>query len=480
MKKLMGLGLGLWLAAGMASAQQKLSLEDYLTQVKAQGPEYQSAKASAEGLEKQAHQQDLIYSPVLVAGYNHMDDKEPSDNLEAQPHTQADSAGVSIGTKFPFGPSLSVGYSLINANVELNPLYNSVASLLNFPNPFYQVAPVVSLSVPLFKDFGGAQTGAGVHKIQYQLQSAQKGTAFLREKAAFDAKLAYWSLALSHNEVAIRQDTLNRCQKIWDWTKKRVARNLADPPDALQAEASVRVAELDLQMAQEKERSARFSFNRLRGVKDDQVTEELENLENSLTSIHVDIPNNLPDRLDLKAAELTAKSQQAAYDEAYQNIYPDITAYASWKGNGYTGVFNPANQDAFSGTYSTYNIGAQFTLPLDLITASRVAEGYKANYESSLLTLKDKKIDVGQQWKDLKDRLQDVEHRLSMATEIESLQKRNAEEEKKELELGRATQFQLLSFENGYSLSRLNRLSLVVEKLSYLAQAQWWLSTEKQ
>ena len=74
MKKMIRMGMGLWLAAGMALAQQKLTLEDYLQQVQNQGTNYQAAKAQAEGYEKESHQMDLTYSPQLVAGYNHLVD----------------------------------------------------------------------------------------------------------------------------------------------------------------------------------------------------------------------------------------------------------------------------------------------------------------------------------------------------------------------------------------------------------------------
>src|SRR6185295_12790720 len=105
--------------------------------------------------------------------------------------------------------------------------------------------------------------------------AAEKGAAFQKEQALFNAKMAYWKLALVRSELGIRQDTLDRSQKIWEWTKRRVARNLADPPDALQAEAAVRVAELDLQMAKERERTARFQFNRFRAVEKEDVPEQL-------------------------------------------------------------------------------------------------------------------------------------------------------------------------------------------------------------
>ncbi len=474
--------LGIWSLlifgfAGTAGAEQKLPLETYLGQVQAKGPGYQSAQAAVEGYEKQSHQQDLIYSPQLVAAFSHVDDQSQQLISFYGTHTQTDNLGVSLTNKLPFGPSVSLGYSYINSNYS----GAGLASQLGYSSPAleYQISPVVSISVPLFKDFGGSQTSAGVKMVQYQLESAAKNSAFQREQALYNAKVAYWNLALARETLDIRQDTLDRSQKIWEWTKRRVARNLADPPDALQAEAAVRVAELDLQMAMEKEKSARLAFNRFRNESDDTVPEQLETMENSLTVLKVNLTADLPDRLDLKAVQDMAKQQKATYDQAYQNIYPDITAMASWRGNGLDPNFPIANNTAFGPDHPTWTLGAQFNLSLDVFTAQRTADGYKANYQSALLALKDKEVGVGQEWSDLKNRLSDVDKRLGMAAQIEEIQKNKANQEKTRLELGRTTQFQLLSFENDYALARLSRLSLVLEKLSTLAQAQWWLVGEK-
>ena len=467
--------------AGTAWAGPKLSLEDYLGQVKTQGADYQATQAAVEGFEKQSHQQDLVYSPQLVASYNHMDDRSQQSSFLSTTRTLADTAGVSLTNKLPFGPSIAVGYAFSDINLTYSPqllAYFGGNASSAFLSSYYQVSPVASLSVPLFKDFGGSQTGAGVKMVQYQLESASKNSAFQRGQVLFNAKVAYWNLTLAREALTIREDSLERSQKIWEWTKRRVARNLADPPDALQAEAAVRVAELDLQMAKEREKSARLAFNRFRNEPDDQVNEELGTLEDSLQGQKVEFPQDLPARLDLKAVEDSTKQQKATYDQAYQNIYPDITAMASWRGNGLDPSYPTANSAAFGPDHPTWTLGAQFNLSLDVFTAQRTADGYKKNYESSLMAYKDKQLTVDQEWKDLKNHLSDVDQRLTMAAQIEDIQKNKANQEKTRLELGRTTQFQLLSFENDYSLARLNRLSLVLEKLSYLAQAQWWLAGE--
>jgi outer membrane protein TolC len=475
------LSLFLFLAAGPLKAQQTLSLDDYLNQVKTQGPDYQSQAAAVEGFEKQSHQQDLTYSPVLTAGYNHQDNQALSEINFYGTKTLTDTAGVSLTDVLPFGPTVSVGYAFMDSNYSGPSLAQEDPALFgnsSFPTQEYQIAPVVSLSVPLFKNFGGAQTSAGVKTVQYQFEAAAKNAAYQREQELYNAKVAYWNLTLAREAVTIRQDSLDRNQKIWDWTKQRVARNLAETPDALQAEASVRLAALDLDMAEQQERSARLQFNRYRNQSDAEVPEQLESLEDSLAQERLDLPADPPNRLDLMAAQKTSDQQKAAYEQVHQNVYPDITANASWSGSGLDPNFPNANNEAWSTDHQTYNIGAQFTFPLDVFTAERAAEGYEKNYESSELTLKNKQLQVAQDWKDLLDKLNDVNQRLDMTAQIESIQKEKADEEKQRLEYGRTTEFQLLSFENDYNAARLNHLSVVAEKLSLLAQAQWWMASE--
>lgn len=463
-----------WSAVGVANnaGADDLTLDKYLQQVKSQGADYQAASASVEGLDKQSHQQDLLYSPQLIAGYNHYDDTEQGNGF-SYPRTQSDTAGVSITDRLPFGPSVSLGYAFTNTTFQLPSFLSSIPGS-SFYSSYYQIAPVVSLSMPLFKDFGGSQTSAGVHKVQYQFEAAGKGSAYQREGTLFAAKVAYWKLALAQASIKIRKDSLDRSRQIWEWTKRRVKRNLAEPPDALQAEASVRVAELDLQMATEAEKAARLDFNRYRGKKGSSVSEDLDSLEGAADAAKGNLIESAPPRLDLQAVEATMKQQKAAYDEANENVLPDITLNASWRGNGVDPNLGPANQTALQFTYPTWNLGAQFNLPLDVFTAQRVAEGYKRNYESAELSLKDKQLEVGQDWARLRSQFQDVNRRLAMAAEIEALQKKKADQEKKRLEYGRTTEFQLLSFENDYNTARLNRLSVILEKLSILAQAEWW------
>src|SRR6185295_9570482 len=137
--KAMGWVLGCWMLVGAAFAEN-LSLENYLGQVKSRGPAFRAAQAAVESYEKQSHQQDLIYSPILNVGYGHMDDQQQQIIPFNGTRTQADAAGVTLTEKFPFGPSLSLGYGFNNITLTDSPFITA---------PYYTVAPAVSLSVPL-------------------------------------------------------------------------------------------------------------------------------------------------------------------------------------------------------------------------------------------------------------------------------------------------------------------------------------------
>ena len=208
------------------------------------------------------------------------------------------------------------------------------------------------------------------------------------------------------------------------------------------------------------------------------MPEQLDGLESAAGLLKAEIPDAPPERLDLQAQEDTVKQQKATYDQAHQNVYPDLTANASWRGNGLDPAFGNANNEAFGVNHPTYDIGVSFNLPLDVFTASQVADGYWKNYQSALLSLQDKQTQVGQDWQGLKDSLAEVDKRLDMTAQIVDLQKNKADQEKQRLEFGRTTESELLSSENDYNAARLNHLSVIAEKLSLLAKAEWWLSAE--
>jgi len=447
------------------------SIDEYLQQVKTQGPAYRSAQSAAEGLSKQRVQTDLIYSPMLILHGQRTDDqKEQSIPELFGTQTINDNYGAALTKKWSFGPSTSLGYSWMRTDIR---------GSYYVTGPYWNVMPSASVSVPLLKDFGGSQTRAQMTKMRSAIDSAAFQALSGRDRVVFATRMAYWSLVLARAEMETRRDTLARAEKIVAWATRRASRNLGDDAEPMQAKAIRQVRELELQGAIEGERNARLDFNRLRGIESDAVTENLDGLDVAVSKLVFDWPKETPGRFDLKAAEAQARGQWAAWKDARANAWPDVTAYASIIGNGQDSLLSPANSKAMAFDYPTYVLGLQAVIPLDIPTAARAAQGYQKNYEGALQDIKQKRLEVEQDWKRLNDHLGDVDRRLAMMGEIVRIQRDKAEMERTRLSEGRTTQFQLQSFENDYSDARLQYLGLLLEKLSVWAEGENFLGVQR-
>ncbi len=446
-------------------------MEDYLLQVKTQGPAFRSAQSAAEGLAKQRVQSELIYSPMLIAHGQRTDDRKEQTLPEFfGTRTVNDHYGAMLSKKWSFGADTSIGYTWMRTDVKGSPFV---------PGPYWDAMPSAAVSVPLLKDFGGSQTRAQMEKMRSSIDAGAFSALSGRDQVIYGARMSYAALALARAEVKTRQETLERTAKVVAWAERRAKRNLGDDAEPLQARAMRRVRELELQAAVEKERDARLDFNRLRGVASDEVPDELLDVEALVSGLAFDWPKETPTRFDLKAAEAQARAARAAWKDATANAWPDVKAYAQVTGNGQDSRFPPAHSEALDFDRPTYVFGVQAVIPLDIPTAAKAAEGYEKNYQGSLSDIQAKRLEVDQDWKRLNDHLADVNRRLGMMEAIVRIQKEKAEMERQRLTEGRTTQFQLQSFETDYSEARLNRLGLLLEKLSVWAEGERFLSAQR-
>jgi outer membrane protein TolC len=463
--------LSLTLFAAHAASAGTLSVDEYLQQVRTQGPAFRSAQSAAEGLSKQRVQADLIYSPMLIMHGQRTDDRKEQSMPEFfGTRTVNDHYGAMLNKKWSFGPSTSLGYTWMHTDIQGSPF---------IPAPYWDAMPSASVSVPLLKDFGGSQTKAQMEKMRSQIDAWAFQALSGRDQVIYGSRMAYAVLALSRAEVETRKDTMARTEKVVAWAERRARRNLGDDAEPLQARAMRQVRELELQAAIEKERNARLEFNRLRGEASDKVDDEVQGVEALVGSLVFDWPKETPTRFDLKAAEAQARAARASWKDAKANVWPDVTAFAQATGNGQDAAFPPAHADAMRFDHPTYVLGVQAVIPLDVPTAFKAAEGYEKNYQGALSDIQAKRLEVDQDWKRLNEHLSDVNRRLEMMGAIVKIQKEKAEMERTRLSEGRTTQFQLQSFETDYSEARLNYLGLLMEKLSVWAEGERFLSAQR-
>jgi outer membrane protein TolC len=186
------------------------------------------------------------------------------------------------------------------------------------------------------------------------------------------------------------------------------------------------------------------------------------------------LPSAKDGRQDLLAAKAALRASDALVEGVVQRFTPDISLFASLASNDRDKDFGQAGAD-FTGLYhGTSTVGIKLTANLDLPLYRQVLDGAKQAQGSGQARIADKQLEIAQDWQQLKTAWDTMQKRLTLASELEAVQKEKAEREKTRYQDGRTTNFQVLRFEDDYNLSRIQTLQLTAQANVLEAQARFY------
>lgn len=442
-----------------------LSLEDYLGQVRQGNPQLRALKSQDVAYALAARAPETAYSPILKAQAQLYDDKlEPA--LPAFSPEETKSTGVSVGVSKLFSTGTYVGLD-----------YQEDATTLTFPaGGFIGALPEttghqwgVTLNQSLWRNFGAAEVKAGIAVAQATSLAQRAGNRYNAQAALFQARSAYVQLETVRQVKALQEESLTRNAKILEWTKQKQADNLADKVDVLQVEAVVRQVALGLATSKQSEAEAEARFNALRGLSPSAEVGELEPLTT---------PPSLPaakgDRADIEAARQALKGSDAYVETIVQSFTPDISLFAKFAGNDRDTDGAKAFGNMFDGTHPQTTVGIKLTANLDRGLLNDVLKGANEASGAGQAGVDDKRLAYAQDWEQLQQQWDGIQARLALAQELEKLQGEKAEREKIRYRDGRTTNFQVLRFEDDYSLARIQILQLLANARAVEAQARFY------
>jgi outer membrane protein TolC len=300
----------------------------------------------------------------------------------------------------------------------------------------------------------------------------------------FQAEQAYWSASLARDVLESARASLERARKLVESTEKKVSLNLSENSDLLQVQAGAKLRELNLRLAEQDLATAERSLDTWRGRTGAGAHEELEHINEKLDGFGrpaqgaglekaaVPAPAPSATRLDVQAAELALAGAEAGARETLYRGLPDVNAFATVTLNGHDPAAGGASGDALDGTHPTYTVGAALIAPLDFGRLRRVRSGHEAQERAAQREAERARLESAQDWGQLQAHWQDVEAKLALTREIETLQQQKFQAESERFNEGRTTTFQLLTFEEDYSQARVSRLRLGFERLLLEAQAR--------
>jgi len=447
--------------AGLATP---LTLESYLDQVKKGNEGVLALMESSEALKNRKDEARLLVRPGFFGNVSFYSDAKPTAAPQFQGNrTLVDTYNFGFSQQTPFGLAGKLYYQWTYTRIEgANPLLLPLAN-------FYEAKPVLEVSQSLLKNGFGSETRS-------QLQVAEAGTlaqgyadSFKLKASLAEAEGAFWRLAISRQMVQVQKESLERAQRLKDWNRKRAQSGLGDKSDLLQSEANLQVRTLEYQTAVNEERSASVSFNSLRGVPEEKVTEALPVL-NKTTTEKLTPPPKKSMRLDVRAAQELTKVAEANAALGKERNTPTLDVFGSLATNGRTDQWGQSISDSFTTRFPTFTVGVKFQTALDVGQVLDNRKAYQAEIKSAELQFRRKAFEEERDYRDLVKRFQEAKERLNLCFGIEEVQEKKLAREKERLKVGRSVTYQVILFEQDYASAELLRLKTQGEVLGLYSQ----------
>jgi outer membrane protein TolC len=448
----------------IASASSNLTIEEYQKQVAAQNENYRAGTMLVQAYENRMFEGSTDFTPNLIGGFNYNNNKAVQIvPLYYGNDIYNESGNLGVQTKLRTGTVVNFGYSAT---------YAATFGSSQFPStPFYGASPALTLTQPLWKDFGARLSESNEAAVQANYKALILSQKFTNRQILFNSQAAYWRLSLTRELLQYDKDAIDRAQKNYNLTSKRAYMNIADRADTLQTLTALKARELQYQTDSESMRQASSTFNSLRGIQNDLVNETIGLLDRSAEEFIVKQVERDGDRFDTSAAQMTAQYQKQLAKLNLEKNKPDIKIFGTIQFNGRGTTLAAATGESWNPDNPTYIAGLQMSIPLDAGLIDHINQGYNASATASEMIARRAYFDLNQDWNDLKKHLKDAIQRLSMARELEKLQDEKLKHEKVRLSSGRTTSFQVLQFEDNFSDAQAIRLRIQNEIITMFAQA---------
>jgi outer membrane protein TolC len=448
-------------------------LSDYIVQVHEKNPDLQSLDHSIEAMGQKILELDMVYSPILTGSYNHTDDRSGPGfgTIFAVDEMKEDVVSMNASKKFSTGTNVSVGYSYFGAGFNLlSPFSFNGTNYSNFTG--YQITPVLNVNQSLLRDWGAGLTQSGINKAKSAVRANQYALIYKEQQLLLNARNAYWDLALAREILEFRKSSLSRAEILLKWNEKKIRLDLIDKSDLLLSQASYKMRQLNLQLAQEDEIKACRAFNQMLGLKSETVQNSLERISDKISAFtNIEALSCTGKRADVLAAESSFLSSEYADKETKYRARPELSVNATYQLNGVGLASSDAWEQVTSQDKPMYAMGVSLIVPLDFRTLAKVKKGYDNDFTAARETFSSAALSAQNDWEQLQINWKNVKARLELSQEIMQIQDDRVKNEQKNFERGRTTTFLILSAENDLDDATLTVYRTVLEEIITLAQA---------
>src|SRR5215510_7738639 len=355
---------------------------------------------------------------------------------------------------------------------------NREGRILAFPYPFrprsefYTSEATLRATQPLLKNFGSEVTRTQILIAQNNLTISKED--FRRQIITITSRVqqAYWDLVFRRQDLAVQKQQLVLAQQLLDQIRKQVAVGTLAPLDVLQAETNIarneeRILVADNAMRQAEDRLKRVMSFSFTGEYADIVIVPADPAMYTDPTLDQDeeIRQALDQRADLMQAKLTLENQHIGLVFDKNQALPTLDLEATLRLNGIDNRFGGGFAEIEPTKRYAWGVGMTFRYPLQNRQAQSRVQQSQLAIRQQMVRIKDLEeniiVEVRNAFRDVLTNAQRVQ-----ASRISSrLAQKQLEAEEKKLQVGLATVFTTLQFQDTLTQQRSLELNAVTEYL---------------
>lgn len=362
---------------------------------------------------------------------------------------------------------------------------NREGRVLAFPYPFrprseyYTSEATLRATQPLLKNFGSEVTRTQILIAQNNLTISKED--FRRQVITITSRVqqAYWDLVFRRQDLEVQKQQLVLAQQLLDQIRKQVAVGTLAPLDVLQAETNIarneeRILVADNAMRQADDRLKRVMSFSFTGAYADIMIVPADPATYTDPALDQDeeIRQALEYRADLIQAKLTLENQHIGLVFDKNQALPTLDLEATLRLNGIDNRFGGSFDEIEPTKRYAWGVGMTFRYPLQNRQAKSRVQQSQLGIRQQMVRIKDLEeniiVEVRNAFRDVLTNAQRVQ-----ATRIASrLAQKQLEAEEKKLQVGLATVFTTLQFQDTLTQQRSLELNAVTEYLKALVRLE--------
>jgi outer membrane protein TolC len=343
----------------------------------------------------------------------------------------------------------------------------------------YTTEAILRATQPLLRDFGSEVTRTQIFIAQNNLTISKED--FRRQVIVITSRVqqAYWDLVFRRQDLEVQKQQLVLLQQLLDQIRKQVAVGTLAPLDVLQAETNISRTEERILLVNNALRTAEDRLKRvmnfsLIGERADVAIVPADPPTYTDPTLDQDeqIRQALEQRADLIQAKLALENQHISLVFEKNQALPTLDLEASLRINGIDNRFGGSFAEIEPTKRYGWGVGLVFSYPLQNRQAQSRVQQSQLAIRQQMVRIKDLEeniiAEVRNSFRDVLTNSQRVQ-----ASRISSrLAQKQLEAEEKKLQVGLATVFTTLQFQDVLAQQRSNEINAITEYLKALVRLE--------